>query len=98
MAVVIPPGKTFLDTLNRSFVNVPVDKEKNNAVSTTEFLEAAESLTTLFGTLSSIISLFSCMYSLLMLGWLADILGSMAFNPVKNDMLGNVKVLAPLPL
>merc|ERR1711964_104216 len=63
-----PPGGTFLDTLKVSFTNVPVDKEKDNAVATTEFLEAAESLTTLF-----------------------DVLGSMAFNPVKGDMLGNVK-------
>jgi hypothetical protein len=44
-----PPGGTFLDTIKRSFSDVPVDKEKNNAVSTSEFLEAAESLTTLFG-------------------------------------------------
>jgi len=63
-----PPGGTFLDTLKRSFTDVPMNKEKDNAVSTTEFLEAAESLTTLF-----------------------DVLGSMAFNPVKTDMLGNVK-------
>lgn len=45
-----PPGGTFLDTLKKSFTDVPVDKEKENAVSTTEFLEAAESLTTLFGS------------------------------------------------
>jgi len=63
-----PPGGTFLDTLKRSFTDVPMNKEKENAISTTEFLEAAESLTTLF-----------------------DVLGSMAFNPVKTDMLGNVK-------
>lgn len=44
-----PPGGTFLDTVKRSFTDVPVDKEKDNAVSTSEFLEAAESLTTLFG-------------------------------------------------
>ncbi|EHK98398.1 putative Pleckstrin like proteiny domain-containing family A member 8 [Glarea lozoyensis 74030] len=61
-----PPGGTFLDTLKRSFVDVPIDSEQN--VSTTEFLEAAESLTTLF-----------------------DVLGSVAFTPVKSDMLGNVK-------
>jgi hypothetical protein len=45
-----PPGGTFLDTVKKSFTDVPVDKEKDNAVSTSEFLEAAESLTTLFGT------------------------------------------------
>jgi hypothetical protein len=44
-----PPGGTFLDTVKKSFTDVPVDKEKDNAVSTTEFLEATESLTTLFG-------------------------------------------------
>ena len=44
-----PPGGTFFDTVKRSFTNVPVDASKNNAVSTTEFLEASESLVTLFG-------------------------------------------------
>lgn len=62
-----PPGGTFLDTLKKSFVDVPI-APGTNAVSTTEFLEAAESLTTLF-----------------------DVLGSVAFTPVKSDMLGNVK-------
>jgi hypothetical protein len=47
-----PPGTTFLDTLKRSFTDVPVNKEKDNAIATTEFLEAAESLTTLFGRYS----------------------------------------------
>jgi hypothetical protein len=45
-----PPGGTFLDTLKKSFTDVPIIKEKDNAIATTEFLEAAESLTTLFGT------------------------------------------------
>ncbi|RDL30839.1 Glycolipid transfer protein [Venustampulla echinocandica] len=63
-----PAGGTFIDTLKKSFTDVPVDKENDNAISTTEFLEAAESLTTLF-----------------------DVLGSVAFTPVKSDMLGNVK-------
>lgn len=44
-----PPGGTFFDTLKRSFVNVPIDESKDNAISTTEFLEAAESLVSLFG-------------------------------------------------
>lgn len=44
-----PPGQTFFDTINRSFLDVPVDEANENAISTTEFLEAAESLTTLFG-------------------------------------------------
>ncbi|OBT56564.1 hypothetical protein VE04_03078 [Pseudogymnoascus sp. 24MN13] len=58
----------FLDTIKRSFVDVTVNKDKENAINTSEFLEAAESLTTLF-----------------------DVLGSVAFQPVKNDMLGNIK-------
>ncbi|APA13260.1 hypothetical protein sscle_10g080300 [Sclerotinia sclerotiorum 1980 UF-70] len=66
----IPPGATFIDTLDKSFVDVPVNKEKDNAISTTEFLQAADSLTTLF-----------------------DVMGSVAFNPVKNDMGGNIKKL-----
>jgi hypothetical protein len=45
-----PPGGIFLDTLKKSFSDVPINKEKDNAIATTEFLEAAESLTTLFGT------------------------------------------------
>ena len=44
-----PPGGTFFDTLRRSFTQVPVNADKANAIATTEFLEAAESLTTLFG-------------------------------------------------
>ncbi|ELR04079.1 hypothetical protein VC83_06725 [Pseudogymnoascus destructans] len=58
----------FLDTIKRSFVDVSINKDKENAINTSEFLEAAESLTTLF-----------------------DVLGSVAFQPVKNDMLGNIK-------
>jgi len=67
MAAAYPPGGTFFDTLKKNFTDVPVDASNDNAVSTTEFLEAAESLVTLF-----------------------DVLGSVAFNPVKSDMLGNV--------
>ncbi|KAI9641703.1 hypothetical protein NHQ30_009559 [Ciborinia camelliae] len=66
----IPPGGTFIDTLDKSFVEVPIHKEKDNAIATTEFLQAAESLTTLF-----------------------DVMGSVAFNPVKNDIHGNIKKL-----
>jgi hypothetical protein len=51
MAAAIPPGGTFFDTLSKSFVDVPVDESKDKAISTTEFLEAAESLTTLFDVL-----------------------------------------------
>ncbi|KAI0482501.1 het-c [Xylariaceae sp. FL0804] len=66
----IPPGGTLLSTFKRSFVDVPIDADKENAIATTEFLDAAESLTTMF-----------------------DALGSVAFSPVKSDMLGNIKKL-----
>ncbi|OJJ79987.1 GLTP domain-containing protein [Aspergillus glaucus CBS 516.65] len=59
---------TWFDTIQRSFADVPVDAANDNGISTTEFLEAAESLTTLF-----------------------DVLGSKAFTPVKNDLVGNIK-------
>ncbi|KAK0736138.1 HET-C2 [Apiosordaria backusii] len=66
--VQVPAGGTFLETFKKSFVDVPIDADKGNAISTSEFLEAAESLTTMF-----------------------DVLGSVAFSPVKKDMLGNVE-------
>jgi len=43
-----PPNGTFFSTV-KSFADVPVDKEHDNKIGTTAFLEAAESLTTLFG-------------------------------------------------
>jgi hypothetical protein len=49
----VPPGGTVLDTFKRSFTDVPIDAEKNNAISTTEFLDAAESLTGMFDVLGS---------------------------------------------
>ncbi|KAL1963058.1 hypothetical protein VTN77DRAFT_8704 [Rasamsonia byssochlamydoides] len=64
----IPQGGTWIDTLKKSFVDVPIDTANDNGIATTEFLEASESLTTLF-----------------------DVLGSVAFTPVKNDLLGNIK-------
>ncbi|KAH8912433.1 glycolipid transfer protein [Coniochaeta sp. PMI_546] len=70
MTAAIPPGGTLLDTFKKSFTDVPIDAEKNNAIHTSEFLDAAESLTTMF-----------------------DVMGSVAFSPVKNDMLGNIKKL-----
>ncbi|KAK4158051.1 hypothetical protein C8A00DRAFT_28952 [Chaetomidium leptoderma] len=66
----IPEGGTFLDTFKGSFTTVPIDAEKANAIATTEFLDAAESLTTMF-----------------------DLLGSIAFSPVKKDLMGNVEKL-----
>jgi hypothetical protein len=71
MAAAYPPGGTYFQTIKKSFADVPVDESKDNAISTTEFLEAAESTTTLF-----------------------DVLGSVAFKPVKGDMSGNIKVRA----
>ncbi|KAF2870594.1 glycolipid transfer protein domain-containing protein [Massariosphaeria phaeospora] len=68
MASPYPPGGTFFNTLKKSFVDVPVDAAKDNAISTTEFLDATESLLGLF-----------------------DVLGSVAFTPVKSDMGGNIK-------
>ena len=46
---VVPAGGTYLDTFKKSFVDVPVDAAKDNAIATTDFLEAAEALTTMFG-------------------------------------------------
>lgn len=42
---------TWFDTIGKSFADVPVDAANGNAISTAEFLEAAEALTTLFGRL-----------------------------------------------
>jgi len=46
--VVIPPGKTFIDTLNKSFADVKIE-QPDQGIDTTDFLAAADSLTTLFG-------------------------------------------------
>lgn len=48
---VYPAGGTWFDTLHKSFVDVPIDTQNGNAIPTSDFLEAAESLTTLFGAL-----------------------------------------------
>ncbi|PNS21027.1 hypothetical protein CAC42_3364 [Sphaceloma murrayae] len=53
MAATYPPGGTFFDTLKKKFNQVPIDESKGNAIGTTEFLLAAESLTTLFDVLGS---------------------------------------------
>lgn len=42
---------TFFDTLKKSFVDVPI--KDGDKISTTEFLEAAEGLLTLFDVLGS---------------------------------------------
>lgn len=69
-----PPGGTYFDNGKRSFTDVPIDQSKDNAIATTEFLEAAEALTGLF-----------------------DVLGSVAFKPVKSDVEGNVTVSIHIP-
>lgn len=40
---------TWFEQQKRSFADVKIDAANDNGISTTEFLEAAESLTTLFG-------------------------------------------------
>lgn len=49
-APTIPPGGTIVDTFKRSFTNVKIDEANDNAIDTSEFLEAVESLVTMFGT------------------------------------------------
>lgn len=49
-AVAYPPGGTYFDG-KKSFAHVPIDESKDNAIATTQFLESAESLTTLFDVL-----------------------------------------------
>ncbi len=49
-AQVIPAGGTYIDTFKATFTKVPVDGT-TSAISTAEFLEAVESLTTMFGSL-----------------------------------------------
>lgn len=51
-APAIPSGGTIVQTFKLSFTDVSIDADKGNAVDTTQFLDAAESLTTMFGTLS----------------------------------------------
>ena len=96
-----PPGGTFFDTLKKNFNDVPIDASKGNAIATSDFLEAAESLTTLFGTQETTIRTFRfSLYGIEILSiclHVIDVLGSAAFTPVKSDMLGNIKVCAPPP-
>lgn len=44
-----PTGGTWFDTLKKSFVDVQIDTSRDDAIPTTDFLEASESLATLFG-------------------------------------------------
>ncbi|KAG6007915.1 hypothetical protein E4U21_005393 [Claviceps maximensis] len=67
-ASAFPHGGSIVETFKQSFTDVSIDADKGNAIDTTQFLDAAESLTTMF-----------------------DVMGSVAFSPVKADMLGNIK-------
>ena len=69
---------TFFDTMKRSYEDVQVT---SNGINTSQFLEASESLVTLFG-----IRVFKRRELTV------DLLGSTAFAVVKNDMSGNIKV------
>jgi len=64
--------------MKRSYEDVQVT---SNGINTSQFLEASESLVTLFGT-----SVFQRRELTV------DLLGSTAFAVVKNDMNGNIKV------
>lgn len=91
-STVIPPGGTWFDTLRKSFVDVPIDSTNNDAVATTEFLEAAESLTSLFSMFETLNADGAIMLPIPKANFVIAVLGSVAFTPVKNDMLGNIKV------
>ncbi|KAK1460537.1 hypothetical protein CCUS01_08884 [Colletotrichum cuscutae] len=54
MAAQIPPGGTYLDTFKKSFVDVKPDADKENAIPTSDFLDASESLTTIFDALGGV--------------------------------------------
>ena len=51
-APAFPPGGTYFDG-RKSFADVTIDASKDNSIKTLEFLDAAESLTTLFDVLGS---------------------------------------------
>lgn len=50
--VPFPSGGTWFETLHKTFDDVSVQANNDNAIPTSDFLEAAESLTTLFGELT----------------------------------------------
>ncbi|KAF2723004.1 glycolipid transfer protein [Polychaeton citri CBS 116435] len=52
MSKAYPPGGTYFDS-KKSFADVPVDAAKDNAISTTEFLDAAHTVADLFDVLGS---------------------------------------------
>ncbi|KAH6953314.1 hypothetical protein HG530_013327 [Fusarium avenaceum] len=54
MSAVYPPGGTIIQSLKRTYNDVPVDEANGNAVSTVEFIEASESLTTIFDAIGGV--------------------------------------------
>lgn len=76
---------TFFDEMRKNFKDVPITEQ--DYISTTEFLEAAESLVKLFGK-----SIFTRYNPDLILTVGSDLFGSSAFGPVQSDMTGNIKV------
>lgn len=60
-----PPEGTWFDSLRKSFVDVPVNASHDNAIETTAFLEAATSLTTLFGKANEILPLLHALLDLI---------------------------------
>lgn len=68
---------TFFDTMKRSYEDVEVTPK---GINTSQFLEASESLVSLFGIFPLVARVN------------VDLLGSTAFAVVKNDMNGNIKV------
>jgi hypothetical protein len=52
----IPAGGTIIDTFKKSFTDVPVDPA-SKAIHTSDFLEATESLVTIFGMADLALSL-----------------------------------------
>ena len=99
--ITIASGGTILDNFSKSFVDVPV--AENKAVSTTEFLLAAESLTAICGRwrrashTTQAVAALSRLCSDPAPSRAADSMGSIAFTPVKSDILGNVTVRAGVP-
>jgi hypothetical protein len=47
--LVVPKGKTFFETMKKSFVDVQIDESNGNAIPTADFLDAADSFKSLFG-------------------------------------------------
>jgi hypothetical protein len=75
---------TFFDTIKRSYQDVQIT---DKGINTSQFLEASESLVTMFGMESPTPTVTNLREIDVL-----DLLGSTAFAVVKNDMNGNIKV------